>query len=177
MFDGLPAWALFAFFFAGAVARGGFTYGLGRGLRAADTKKSGFLTGERVARAEQLVRRFGAPAVSLAFLTVGVQSAVMAAAGVLRMPARRFVPALVVGGLIWATIYTTIGLAVIYAFWGRAETRWLLAAALAAAVVAGATRWLRHRLAARGAEAETGGETAGAALATEVEPVAHEHRQ
>src|SRR5690606_19745348 len=67
---------------------------------------------------EAIVRRYGAPAVSLCFLTVGLQTAVLVAAGSLRMPLRRFVPALLLGALIWATIYVTVGLAVVEAIWG-----------------------------------------------------------
>lgn len=146
MLDDWPVWALFAFFFAGAMARGGFTYAIGLGVRRVDQRRAGWLSGQRVARAEKVVGRWGAPAVTLAFLTVGVQSAILAAAGVLRMPLRRFVPALALGAAIWATIYTTIGMAVISAFWGKPTTRWAIAAAAGVLVVWALTSWLRRRV-------------------------------
>ena len=59
-------------------------------------------------RAERLVRRWGAPVVTASFLTVGVQTLVNLAAGMARMPLRRYLPALAVGGAIWAFIYATV---------------------------------------------------------------------
>ena len=46
----------------------------------------------------------------LSFLTVGFQTLANLAAGVGRMPLRRYLPALVIGGLIWAVLYATVGL-------------------------------------------------------------------
>ena len=74
------------------------------------------------------VRRFGAPAVALGFLTVGVQTAINASAGMLRMPQRRFLPAVTVGALLWATVYTTVGFTVLDAWFGDLAWWWALAA-------------------------------------------------
>src|SRR5690606_4932759 len=63
-----------------------------------------------VQRATELVNRWGAWVVALSFLTVGFQTAANAAAGLTAMPARRYLPALAVGGLAWAIIYATVGL-------------------------------------------------------------------
>ena len=87
----------YAFLFVVACARGGATYALARGLRDASTKRSPWAERPAIQRAERLVSRYGAPAVSVSFLTVGVQTAVNAAAGVLRMPLRHYLPALAVG--------------------------------------------------------------------------------
>jgi membrane protein DedA with SNARE-associated domain len=46
----------------------------------------------------------------LSFLTVGFQTLANLAAGVGKMPLRRYLPALVLGGLIWAVLYATVGL-------------------------------------------------------------------
>ena len=54
------------------------------------------------------MQRWGAPVVTASFLTVGVQTLVNLAAGLARMPLRRYLPALVVGGAIWAFIYATV---------------------------------------------------------------------
>jgi membrane protein DedA with SNARE-associated domain len=67
---------------------------------------------------QQLVARWGAPVVALSFLTVGIQTLVNLAAGVLRMPLRRYLPALTVGAIIWALLYATVGFAS-FAAWQR----------------------------------------------------------
>lgn len=148
-FASWPFAAVWGFFLFGALARGIMLYWLGRGARGADARARGWLERPSVARAEVAVRRFGAPVVTACFLTVGTQSAILAAAGVLRMPGRRFTPALLIGASIWATIYATVGWAVIEAFWGREHTRWGVAAVLGLLLVFGGSlavrRWLTPR--------------------------------
>lgn len=146
MFDSWPYAATFAVLFAGAMLRSNATYWAGRSLRAGGehTRFGRHLDRPAVARAEAAVRRLGAPAVTLSFLTVGVQTAVMAAAGALRMPLSRFVPATVVGSLLWAAVYTFAGLAVLRAaigglpWWGA-----LLTVLAVAGTLLGATRLAR----------------------------------
>lgn len=55
------------------------------------------------------------------------------------MPWRYYVPALLVGALVWAAIYLTVGLAVVHA-WLSGDGRWLLAGLAALALVA-AVSW------------------------------------
>lgn len=138
LFDSWPYAATFAFFFAVAMARSNATYWAGRGLRAGGerTRLSAQLDRPAVARAEGVVRWFGAPAVTLSFLTIGVQTAINAAAGALRMPLSRYLPATVVGSLLWALVYTTIGFAVVEAWLGRVSWWWVAAAAALVGVVA-----------------------------------------
>ncbi|WP_447644949.1 VTT domain-containing protein [Nocardioides zeae] len=148
MFSDQPVAIAFALLWLVATLRGGATYGLGRGLRGASARSdrtARLLARPEVARAETTVRRFGAPAVTLCFLTVGVQTAVNLAAGLLRMPLRRYVPALLLGAALWATIYVTVGIAVLSAIWGGHPELLLVALALVvlAALVA---RALRRRL-------------------------------
>lgn len=76
--------------------------------------------------AERFVRRVGAPAVTVSFLTVGFQTAVIAASGALRMPLTRFVPAAALGSAVWAVVYTTIGFAVVEAWLTGGGGPWLL---------------------------------------------------
>ena len=130
----LPVAAAYVFLVAVAFCRGGATYLVGRLVRRAKV-----LDRPAVRRAEDVVRRVGPSAVSLSFLTVGVQTAVNAAAGLLRMPWRYYVPALLVGALVWAAIYLTVGLAVVHA-WLSGDGRWLLAGLAALALVA-AVSW------------------------------------
>ncbi len=109
--DGWPVWVVFLALWVGAFARGTATYWLGRGVRAGGSRSrwAGHLDGAVVQRAEGWVRRFGAPAVTLGFLTVGVQTAINASAGMLRMPQRRFLPAVILGAALWSLVYTTVG--------------------------------------------------------------------
>ena len=113
VYDDWPAGLAFAFLFAVAFCRGGATYAIARGLRGLAARRSELVERPSVRRAEAVVSRYGAPAVTLCFLTIGVQTAVNAAAGSLRMPLPRYLPALAVGAALWATIYVTIGIAVL----------------------------------------------------------------
>ena len=154
---GWPFWAVLSVLWVGAVARGTATYWVGRGVRAggARSRWAHHLDRPVVARAELWVRRIGPPAVTLGFLTVGVQTAINASAGVLRMPLRHFVPAVVLGGLLWAVLYATVGLAVVDAWLGNLSWWW---AVLAVAVLAGVvvvSRRLEHPVSDVGAAGES----------------------
>lgn len=140
-----PVLPLYGFLVMVAFGRGGATYVLARGARGLAGRRWG-LDRTWVRRGEDVVRRFGAPAVTLCFLTVGIQTAVNAAAGSLRMPLRRYVPALALGALLWAGIYLTVGVAVVEAFWGDGRP-WLVLVVLAAlgAMVAGVRHVLGRR--------------------------------
>ena len=134
--------------FVAACLRGAMTYALGRVARHAGdaSRLRAFFRRPVMARTERVVQRFGAPAVSLSFLTVGVQSAVNASAGVLRMPLRFYGPALAVGALIWAGVYLSIGMAMLSA-WNADGLWWvpLALVAVALVVVTSAVAGLRGR--------------------------------
>ena len=103
----LPGVLAFVVLFVVVFLRAGGTYLLGRAAMRAGhaTRWRGKLSGPRMARARELSSRFGVFAVPLSFLTIGVQTAANFSAGLTRMPARRYVPALLVGCVIWAAIY------------------------------------------------------------------------
>lgn len=147
MTDDWPFALTYAVFFVGALVRGSATYLAGRALRSGGqrTRLSAHLDRDSVRRAERLVRRWGAPAVALSFLTVGLQTAVNAAAGALRMPWRRYLAGVVCGALVWAGIYTTIGFAVLEGVLGRAPWPWLAGAVAGVLLVGVATLLLRRR--------------------------------
>jgi membrane protein DedA with SNARE-associated domain len=84
--------------------------------------------------------------VTLSFLTVGFQTAVIAASGALRMPLTQFVPAAVVGSLVWAAVYTTVGFAVVEAWLTGAVGPWLLLVVGIAAVVGAVTVLVARRV-------------------------------
>ena len=141
----VPLW----FFLVGVgFCRGGATYLIGRGgRRLAQRHRSD--DPDWVRRGEDVVRRFGAPAVTLCFLTVGLQTAVLLAAGTLRMAPRRFVPALLVGALLWASVYVSVGIAVLEAFWGSGRGWLLLAAVVGVALMVWGVRRVLTRRASR----------------------------
>ena len=91
-----------------------------------------------------LVRRWGPIAVTLAYLTVGLQTAIFAAAGLVKMPYLRFAIASVPGALVWAAVWATIGFG---AVWGAislfATSPWALAGAVL--VVVAVVVWLVRR--------------------------------
>ncbi|HSF98308.1 MAG TPA: VTT domain-containing protein [Ornithinibacter sp.] len=134
--EGWPVWVVFGVLWLGAFTRGNATYWVGRGVRAGGGRSRFAEQLERpiVRRAEGWVHRYGAPAVALGFLTVGVQTAINASAGMLRMPQRRFLPAVTVGALLWALVYTTVGFTVLDAWFGDLSWWWAL---VAVGVVAG----------------------------------------
>ncbi len=127
--------------------RAGGTYALGRLARHAGdrSRASGVLGRPMVRRSEQLVGRFGPPAVSASFLTVGFQSAMNLTAGFLRMPLRHYLPALTVGALIWAGMYLSVGLAVLRAWNADGNSTAVLAVAVLVALVGGLAVGVRRR--------------------------------
>jgi membrane protein DedA with SNARE-associated domain len=93
--------------FVVVLLRAGGTYAIGRAAQAGArrTRLSRAMSLPRFARMQQVVARWGAPVVIGSFLTVGIQTLVNLAAGALRMPLRRYFPALIVGSIIWAFLY------------------------------------------------------------------------
>lgn len=163
--DGVPSELTVAYayvvLFVAACLRGGMTYAIGRAARHAGdaSRLRAFFQRPLMRRTERVVQRFGAPAVSLSFLTVGVQSAVNASAGGLRMPLRFYVPGLAVGALMWAGVYLTVGMAMLSA-WNADGLWWIPLALVAVAlvVVVSTAMGLRGRevdgLASRGSSCE-----------------------
>jgi membrane protein DedA with SNARE-associated domain len=93
-----------------------------------------------------MVHRWGPFAVTLAYLTVGVQTVVFTSAGLLRMPYLRFTIASIPGSVAWAFIWGTVGLG---AAWAAvtlaAEQPWVLAGVLVLLLAVVAVLVLRRR--------------------------------
>jgi membrane protein DedA with SNARE-associated domain len=148
---GWPYPVAVAALFVVVMVRAGATYAIGRaaqeGVRR--SRLARVMAKPRFARMQQVVARWGAPVVALSFLTVGIQTLVNLAAGVMRMPLRRYLPALTVGAILWAFLYATVGFAT-FAAWRRVYEL-SPAAAIASLVVllaglAGYIIWqVRHR--------------------------------
>src|SRR5690242_20157724 len=130
------------------MARSHLTYWAGRGLRRGGGRGrlAAHLDRPVVARAEGVVRRLGAPVVTLSFLTVGLQTAVNAAAGSLRMPMSRYLPATVVGSLAWAALYTTVGFTVARAWVDGLAWPWVVAGLVAVALLVATSLAVGSRL-------------------------------
>jgi membrane protein DedA with SNARE-associated domain len=129
-----------------AMARGQATYWVARVVteqtlrRTAPTEgwRAGvhaWLRGEGVARGRASLQRWGLVMVPVCYLTVGFQTLVLAAAGMIRIPWLPFTLAQLPGAVAWGLIYSTIGFAV----WGAALAalagRPLAVAAVTAVVV------------------------------------------
>ncbi len=123
------------------------TYWLGRAL-AAGARRSRWeklLESRHYATGARWLNRWGPPAVSLSFLTIGIQTMVNLAAGVAQMPLRRYLPAVTVGCLLWAFMYGTVGFigwVAVAALWERSPG---LTVALLALAVAGVAWALARR--------------------------------
>ena len=159
--DGLqdaPFAALFGFFFAIVLVRTQATYWLARlvtvwtldrtrPVRPWVARVHAWLSGSSTARGVEVLRRWGLVAVPASFLATGTKTVVNAAAGVVRMPFGRYLPAMLLGCVLHAAIYATVG----WAAWSAAlaaatGSPWgvavlvLLAAGLAALVVVAVRR-------------------------------------
>ncbi len=137
------AWVLL-FFWCGAMARSNAMYWTGRclGAGASRSRWARILQTPAYASAQEWAARWGVWAVPLSFLTIGAQSLVQISAGVARVPVPRYLLATAIGSLLWAGIYTTIGMAVLAGWVASPAGRLLTIVALA---VVAAVILLRRR--------------------------------
>ena len=117
-FDALPIEVALAFMWVVGIVRTSIVYALGAlaaegGARLDRIRKA--MDSPLYRKARRLINRWGVVAVPLCFLTVGLQTAVIITTGFTKMPLRRWVPAMLLGTLMWACIYTTIGFAILAA--------------------------------------------------------------
>lgn len=126
-----PFAVVVAALFVIVMARANATFLLGRSIAAGArrTRALKLLESRHYATGERWVHRWGAPAVALCFLTVGIQTMVLLAAGITRMPLRRYLPAVIVGSIMWALLYGTVGMIgfkALVLLWNRSP--WLIIA-------------------------------------------------
>lgn len=110
--DGLP---FILVMFAAALARSQSTYWLGRlvpalagryGHKGARLEKlDAWLKGPKVRRGAEILEKWGIIAIPLSFLTVGIQTLIQAAAGLVSMRWSLFTLASLPGCVAWALIY------------------------------------------------------------------------
>jgi membrane protein DedA with SNARE-associated domain len=139
----LPFGVALAALFAIVMIRVNVTYWIGRGAVAgfAHTRYGTSLQRPKAARAQALIQRWGPYAVVLSFLTIGLQTAINLAAGAARMPLRRYLPAAIIGSVVWALLYATIGLAALEA-WLAVAAGSPVGAAVGIAVAAALVVWI-----------------------------------
>lgn len=145
----LPFWQAFLALFVIVMLRSNATYWVGRGAIAGWRRRRPLVDDEAHAagraRAEALLRRLGPVAVALSYLTVGIQTTIHLTAGVLRMPLRLYLPAALVGSALWATLYATIGIAVVQAWLAARAGSWWALGGLAGLLLVGLATWLFAR--------------------------------
>ena len=135
------------------------TYWVGRAMAsgAEHTRARRILLSPAYRRGAGWLNRWGAPAISVSFLTVGFQTMINLAAGVTRMPLRRYIPATIVGSIMWAFVYGTVGFVSFVALQRLWSLSPVAVVAIGLVVVAGAAWLLLSRdAAALPAEAEAG---------------------
>ena len=112
-FDNSPFGITFAALFGIVFLRAQGTYWIGRAVTAGllHTRVASWTTSPRMTRAVDALHRWGLPVVTVSFLTVGFQTVVNAAAGLIRMPWLRYTVAMLIGCAAWAAIYATVGIA------------------------------------------------------------------
>ncbi len=137
-FEGMPFGIAVAALFVIVLLRAQGTYWIGRGVTAGAlrTRFADKLAGPRTTKAIALLNRYGPPVVTVSFLTIGFQTVANAAAGLIRMPWVRYTIAMVIGCLMWALIYATVGFAAFDAAMAlAAHSPWLLAGVVVLPVV------------------------------------------
>lgn len=136
-------WAWLAFFMI-VLVRAGATYGIGRAIAAGVLRDR--RPGPKVGRAMQQVHRWGPPAVTVSFFTVGAQTAINLGAGLSRMTLPRYLTGLLPGAAIWATIWSTIGMSAFLAVFsgGSERSAWLIVLAVVVAVAVLLARSVRQ---------------------------------
>lgn len=111
-------------------------------------------------RAISWIHRWGGIVVTLSFLTIGLQTVINAAAGVVRMPWLRYTLFMLPGCVAWAFIYATIGFAAFLALSAvAAGSPWGIAAIVVLVGALAAWVWWRRQQRAHtdgGAPADTG---------------------
>lgn len=134
--SGWPVLGVYLFFLLGAVARSQAIFWVGRGVAAGAERSRWRARAEspRVRRATRTVERWGMPIVPAAFLTVGFQSAVFLAVGLLRVGWLRFTLWSVPGCLVWAALWGGGGIAALAGARELADRSPLLLAAVILAV-------------------------------------------
>ena len=151
----LSLWAVLLAAIAGAVVGDSLGYEVGRrwGRRLTRRIPHRVLRPERVAQAEDSVRRLGGRAVFVGRFTTTLRILVPGFAGMSRVPYREFLVWNAAGGAIWATGFVVLGFAAGSQYQRAAHNATLVGIAVAVVVGAVVTVvWLRRRSGRRTAD-------------------------
>ncbi|MBX9243265.1 hypothetical protein ICW40_00380 [Actinotalea ferrariae] len=146
--EGWPFLPVYLLFVGGAALRSQATYWAGRGIAVGVLRSrwAGGLEHPKVRRATAAIERWGMPVIPLSFLTVGFQSAVHAAAGLLRLRWLRYTLWALPGYFVWALVWAGGGMTAVAAGVAlAAESPWALATVLAVLATAAAAFVVRRR--------------------------------
>lgn len=157
----IPSWAstgiaLFLFVFVMSFIQGQVTYWVGRLVVEGTFKGRGktkffgaianFFEGPVPQTGAKFLARWGLPVITLCYLTVGLQTAVIAGAGVLRVPWLRFtlfmVPGVAIKAVLWGTGLLVIWQSILYAAAGN-PWAWLVLVVIIGCLVG--FWWIRRR--------------------------------
>lgn len=145
--EGQPFWVVYVTLLVVIMLRAPATHLLGRGVGAGVNRgRVGERLGPKLDAAKARIDRYGAPVVTLSFLTVGMQTAIHFASGAVRMRFPIYIAATFIGGLIWAGLWGTVisglvgGWLVLFL-----DSPWTAVGVVAAAVVAVTVLVLRNR--------------------------------
>ncbi|MEU3309794.1 DedA family protein [Nocardiopsis sp. NPDC006832] len=107
--EGQPFWVVYVTLLVVIMLRAPATHLLGRGVGAGVSRgRIGERLGPKLDAAKARIDRYGAPVVTLSFLTVGMQTAIHFASGAVRMRFPVYIVATLIGGLIWAGLWGTV---------------------------------------------------------------------
>jgi membrane protein DedA with SNARE-associated domain len=143
-FDGLGFWELLLGLFVVVFLRAQATYWIARGVvSGVRTRRWGrWLDAPAMEHGARILNRWGAPAITVSFLTVGLQTVMNAAAGAARMRWILYLLAMVPGCVAWAFVYATIGFTVLWAVIGAAAgSPWGIAALVVLLAAAAIVVW------------------------------------
>jgi membrane protein DedA with SNARE-associated domain len=146
--EGKPFAITFAVLFGIVLLRAQTTYWLGRGVTAGvlHTPLAARVNGPKTTKAIAALNRWGPPLVTVSFLTVGFQTVVNAAAGLIRMPWIRYTVAMLIGCVAWAAIYATVGIAAVEGMLAlAAHSPWALVGLMVVVIGAAAVVFVMRR--------------------------------
>lgn len=160
--DGMHVLVLLAVGVAGSAVRSQMTYWLGRGIaRGVESRWEDALSRPAMRRATEAIERRGMPVVPLSFGTVGFQTAVNAAAGVLRIPWLTYTLWAIPGWFLWSAIWMGGGVAAVLGGAAiAARSPWALVGVLVLAVLGSVVLIRRRRQSASAAAAAVAASTA-----------------
>jgi len=136
---GQPFWIAAIALTAVAAVRSQSTYWVGRAVRAGllRGKWAQRLQSDRINNAIARLERWGWPLIPLSFFTVGFQTAVNLAAGLIGWRWLKYTLAAIPGWIAWGIVYATGGLAIFAGLWALVtRSPWLAGAVVAAVAVA-----------------------------------------